>query len=103
MVEYHTKLADVSKEEYITRGAKIREEFEKWLSESMKFRGKGLAVAGLLSLCFVSSYFAPLAGFATATWLGEVNKRGVEGKSSQDTAFRFISKVDGKIRKLGKK
>lgn len=103
MVEYHTKLADVSNEEYITRGAKIREDFDKWLSENMKFRGKSLAVAGLISLCFLNSSFTPLAGLATAAWLGEVNKWWVERKRSQDVSYRFISKVNGKVEKLHKK
>jgi len=102
MLKYQTDLADASKEEYINRGEKIRKDFQKWLDDWMKFRGKSLAVTGLLALCFVNSSFAPLAlaGPATATWIGELNRKWVERKSLQHKVFKFISKVDVKIRHI---
>lgn len=103
MLKHHTELADASGEEYIEQGQKIREDFKKWLADWMRFRGKSLAVAGLLALCLVNSHFAPLAGFATASWAGELNQKWVEWKTHQHKAFKFISKVDAKIRRIAEK
>jgi len=100
MIKEQTEYANSVPESYLARAEKIRIEFKKWCDNKWKFRGKSLAVIGLVALAFVNSNYAPLATIAGADWIGELNREWAQRKDNENKAFKFISRIHGKIRRL---
>lgn len=100
MIKEQTAYANAVPESYLARAEKIRIEFKKWCADRWRFRGKSLAVIGLVTLAFVNSNYAPLATIAGADWIGELNRSWAQRKDIDSKAFKFISRLHGKIRQL---
>ncbi len=100
MIKEQTEYANAIPESYLARAEKVRKEFKKWCNDRLKFRGKSLAVIGLVALAFVNSSYVPLATFAGADWIGELNRNWAQRKDIENKAFKFISRLYGKIRQL---
>jgi hypothetical protein len=100
MIKEQTEYADANSESYLARAEKVRIEFKKWCNNRWNFRGKTLAVIGLVGLAFVNSNYTPLATIAGADWIGELNRNWAQRKDIENKAFKFISRLHGKIQQL---
>ncbi|MGB8991660.1 MAG: hypothetical protein WCD80_06360 [Desulfobaccales bacterium] len=101
MIKEQTEYANAIPESYLARAEKVRKEFKKWCDDRWRFRGKSLAViGGLVALAFVNSNYIPLGIIAGAGWIGELNRNWAQRKDKANKAFKFISRLHGKIRQL---
>lgn len=100
MIDEHVHYAETRAELNPARAEKIRKEFKKWTKDRWKFRGKSLYVGLLTTLAWFDSKFAPFASFAAADWIGEVNQWWAGRKQNEGKAFKFISRIDGRLKKL---
>lgn len=100
MIDVQANYAGAAYEDYGERSEEIRKQYTKWWQDNLKFRGKSLAVLALSMLCFGSSEFTPVTTLAAADWIGEVNLKWARRKSAENQAFKFISRLDGRIQHL---
>lgn len=99
MIEEQVKRSDGTREDYIARAEKICDEATRWRNDNWKFRMGGLVFTGLISLCFLNSVFLAPTGIIAYNWLSEANRRWAERKERENSAFRFVSRVRGAMKK----
>ena len=104
MIEEHARYAEAQGEASLVRAEKIRNDFKQWNKDRWKFRGKSLYVGLLTTLAWYtwSASGAGLATLAAADWIGEVNQRWAQRKEKEGRSFKFITRVDAKLKKLGR-
>ncbi len=98
MIDEQVASPDDDQRDYLARAQQIRDDFRRWTKDDWAFGGNSPAVSGTITLCFVNSCLTPLATLGGASWIGEVNRRWAQRKDSRDQTFKFISRVNGRIR-----
>jgi hypothetical protein len=100
MIEEQSAYGQSEGKPALVRAEKIRTEFKKWKDDFSKFRGALAGTGLLITLCWFSSVFAPLATFSAAMWLGDVNRWWVARQEREHRAFKFIARIDRKLSRI---
>lgn len=98
MIDEQAAYMEAGNEAPLARAEKIRGDFERWTTETMKLRGSTLATVGgaaaAITLAVVTTPFViPISALLAAGWIGDVNAWWARRKSTQQGAFKFMSRI----------
>ncbi len=103
MIEEHSQFAEAKDEKSLARAERIRMDFKKWAEDLRQLRAKTEFLLLLTTLVWFDSKWLIPAAAATMNWIGDANRIWIQSKERDGQAFRFLHRVDKKIKRLGRK